>query len=76
MFHGQRGKCNYRANKSKLKEPAKLWWCLVVPQLLLVLVASVAQSEREVIESSLYQIMTGAILSVLAQRTLRADEIK
>ena len=47
-----------------------------VPQLLLVLVASVAQSEREVIESSLYQIMTGAILSVLAQRTLRADEIK
>ena len=49
---------------------------LGVPQLLLVLVASVAQSEREVIESSLYQIMTRAILSVLAQRTLRADEIK
>ena len=48
---------------------------LGVPQLLLVLVA-VAQSEREVIESSLYQIMTRAILSVLAQRTLRADEIK
>ena len=42
----------------------------MVPQLLLVLVRAVAQSEREVIESSLYQIMTGAILSVLGASVL------
>ena len=53
----KRGKWNYRANKSKLKKDGKKSHS--VPEM--------REGVRGVIESSLYQIMTGAILSVLGR---------